>query len=337
MAVLSATGFASLVVIGKLAYDAGADVLTLLTGRFVIASVVLWLLAAHRGVIRGVTRRDVLGALALGGILYSVETALTFAALERLDASMVELLLFCYPALVVVGAIVLRHERASRRRLVALALATGGVMLVLAGSAAGTLDPLGTALALGAAVLYAAYVLGAAKFDGRLHPLTFSALISTGAAISITSTGAASGSLNLGMGWAAWGCAAALALLATVIAVTAFLGGVARLGPGRAAILATLEPPLACVLAFFVFGERLTPLQLAGGALVVSAAVVLQVRPLRSRNRGASPRTTDHAPARPLAAGAAGGRRMGVRAQVRRLPGARVRGREPDRAPVARR
>ena len=50
------------------------------------------------------------------------------------------------------------------------------------------------------------------------------------------------------------------------------------MGPTTASILATVEPLVTVVLAFLVFGETLGPVQIAGGALVVSAVVVLNLR-----------------------------------------------------------
>ena len=338
LGLVAASGFAGMVVAAKPAYDAGADVLTLLAGRFTIAAVLLWLLAARRGVVRGITRRDALMALGLGAFVYSAETALAFAALERMDASLTELLLFSYPAIVVLGSILLRHEPPSRRRLGALALAMGGITLVLAGGGvSGGGDPLGIALSLGAAVLFAAYVLISGQVGMRLHTLTLSALVCSGTALALALAGTVSGTLNPGMGWEAWAWTAGIAVGSTVIALSAFLGVVARLGASRASILAMTEPGIACVLAFALFGERLAPLQILGGVLVVGAALVLQLRPVRSRGRDASAETSADAVARPLARRAARRGRLGVRAEVGRLPGDRVRGRERDRAPVARR
>ena len=332
---IAATGFAGTVVMGRLAHDAGAPLATLLTVRFALAAAVLWMLAARRGVARVAVRRDALVALALGGV-YAAQTGLTFASLARIDVSLTELLTFAYPALVVLGAVALRHEAPSRRRLVALALSMSGVALVLAGAGAGALDPLGTAAALGAATLYASYVLAVGRVGGRLPAPTFVALVASGAALAFALGGAATGTLHA-MSAAGWGWAVALVLGSTVLAMSAFIGGVARLGAGRASILATLEPPIACVLAFLVFGDRLTPLQLAGGALVLSAALVLQLRPLRSRSRGAAALSADPAPAGALAPAAARRRRLGVRAEVGRLSRDRVRRRRERADPVARR
>ena len=61
--------------------------------------------------------------------------------------------------------------------------------------------------------------------------------------------------------------------------ISAFFAGLKRVGPSEAAILSTAEPVVTVALAFVVLGERLTPAQLLGGALVLGAVVLLQLRP----------------------------------------------------------
>ena len=67
--------------------------------------------------------------------------------------------------------------------------------------------------------------------------------------------------------------------VSTVLAVSAFFAGLRRVGPSEAAILSTFEPPVTVALAFVALGERLTVAQLFGGALVLAAVVLLQLRP----------------------------------------------------------
>ncbi|MDP8937352.1 MAG: DMT family transporter, partial [Actinomycetota bacterium] len=70
-----------------------------------------------------------------------------------------------------------------------------------------------------------------------------------------------------------------------VVAITAFFAGMARLGPADASTLSTLEPVVTLVLAAAVLHERITPLQLAGAALILSAVVLLA----RSGGAGTEP------------------------------------------------
>jgi drug/metabolite transporter (DMT)-like permease len=263
-------------IFGKLAYDEGATVGTLLATRFTLAAALLWLVVGARGV----SRRDAGLALLLGAVGYAAPAAGYFAALERLDASLLALLVYVFPVIVAVSAVAMRRERASRRTAVALAFSVGGLMLVLAG-AAGGLDPLGTMLGLATAVVYSAYVLGSQGIAGRVAPLALSTLVCTGAAATLTAAGLAGGDLDpasvsaSGFVWLG-----GLAVVSTVGAIGLFFAGLRRVGPTAASILSTLEPVVTVALAFVAFGESLGPAQLAGGALVLTAVLAIRTKEL---------------------------------------------------------
>jgi drug/metabolite transporter (DMT)-like permease len=290
----SAAGFGAMGVFGKLAYDAGATVGTLLAVRFGLAAAVLWLVVLATGrlqELRALPRRDVAAALALGAVGYSAQAGGYFAALQRIDPALLGLLLYTFPVMVTVAAIVLGRERASGRTAVALALSSTGIVLVLAGAASGALDPVGTALGLGAAVVYSAYILISDGVTARVGPLALSTLVCTGAAATLTLVGLAGGGLDLGaLSTAGLGWIAAIALVSTVAAVGLFFAGLARVGPSTASILSTLEPVVTVVLAFVAFGTSLGPAQLAGGALVLAAAVTVEA------GRGRRQTTSDEFP-----------------------------------------
>ena len=197
----SATAFGAMGIFGKLAYAEGATVGTLLAARFVLAAALLWAFAAgSRGVrrLRALPRRDVALALGLGAVGYSAQAGSYFAALDRLDASLLALLVYTFPAIVAVTAVVIGRERASLRTALALSLASAGLVLVLAGAAAGALDPLGTALGLTAAVVYSAYILSSEGVAERIGPVALSTLVCTGAAGTLTLGAIAGGQLDLG-------------------------------------------------------------------------------------------------------------------------------------------
>jgi drug/metabolite transporter (DMT)-like permease len=296
----SAAAFGAMGIFGKLAYDEGATVGTLLATRFVFAAAILWLFVVGAGAarhLRALSRRDFGVALALGAVGYGAQAGCYFAALERLDASLLSLLVYTYPVMVTVAAIALRRESGSRRTVGALALASTGLVLVLAGAAAGALDTLGTALGLGAAIVYSAYILISEGVAARVGPLALSTLVCTGAATTLTLAAFAGGDLDPGsvspVGFAWLG---GLAVVSTVGAIGLFFAGLRRVGPTAASILSTLEPVVTVALAFAVFGESLGPAQLAGGALVLAAVLAVRV-PVRLAVTGRAPTPVGETPA----------------------------------------
>ena len=281
LCIASAIAFGAMAIFGKLAYDAGVGILTLLFVRFSIAAPVLWIGAARSGerLFSGATRRTLLAALALGAVGYALQAGLYFAALARMDASLLSMLLYTFPAMVTVAAIALGRETASRRRTGALLVSSGGLALVLLGAGAGTFDWLGAALGLGAALTYTAYILVSDRVGGELRALPLSALITTGAAITFGLACAASGSFDTGFASVGWLGLTAIEIVSTVTPIALFFAGLRRVGPSTASILSTLEPLTTVALAFVVFGETLSAVQVTGAALVLAAAVWLQRRP----------------------------------------------------------
>lgn len=277
----SATAFGAMGVFGKLAYADGATVGTLLAARFVIAAAVFWLVAlAGTGIaeLRSLPARDVALGLALGACVYAAQAGGYFAALDRIDASLLSLLVYTFPAMVTVAAIALGRERVDHRRTAALALASVGLLLILAGAGTGALDPIGTALGLGAAVVYSAYMFAGESIGARVRPQLLAALVCTGAALSITAAAMLLGDLHAGdVTLAGWTWLVCLAVVSTVGAVGLFFAGLRLVGATTAAIISTAEPLVTVLLAFVVFGEVLGPVQLAGGALILAAVLALQI------------------------------------------------------------
>ena len=305
----SAACFGAMGIFGRLAYDEGATVGTLLALRFVLAAAVFWaLVAAARPQRAG--RRDVVAALALGAGIYATQAGGYFAALERVDPSLLALLIYTFPAIVAVAAIALGRERADRRRLAALALVSGGLVLVLASSGVGSSDPLGAALGLATAVTYSVYILVSEGVARRVPPLLLSALVCTGAAASLTTGSALLGELRPGeLTVAGWGWIASIALVCTVAALSLFFAGLRRVGPTTASVLATVEPVVTVALAFAAFGDVLGTAQLLGGFVVVGGVLVLQA-PTRTASHVRQPRSQTSATAPPASAPSSATRRV---------------------------
>ena len=125
-------------------------------------------------------------------------------------------------------------------------------------------------------MVYTTYILVSQGIAGRLGPTLLSALVCSGAAVTLTAGSALLGDLRPAeVTPAGWGWLAGIAVVSTVAAVSLFFAGLKRVGPTTASILSTVEPVVTVVLAFLVFGELLGGLQLLGGGLVIAAVLVL--------------------------------------------------------------
>ena len=211
LCLLSAAGFGAMAIFGKLAYDAGVEVGDLLLVRFALAAALLLAVAAATGALRGLPRRSVLAGLGMGAIGYATQSGLYFDALERMDASLLALILYVYPALVLIGAVALGRERASVRRVAALLIALAGTALVLAGAASGSLDALGTAMGFGAALAYTVYILTGDRVGAGVPPVALAAFVCLGATCTFALASVVRGGPELGFGAAGWAWVGAIA------------------------------------------------------------------------------------------------------------------------------
>ena len=271
LALTSATCFGVMPILTKIVYDDGAGTLGVLSLRFTLASAVLYVLARLRRepLPRG---RQLRHLLLLGGIGYVAESLFYFSALERISAGLTSLLLYVYPALVVLLAALLLRHRPRPVALLCVGVATAGSALtigpVVGGQTAGVL------LGLGAAGSYALYVVLSARATAGLGPFAAAAVIMAACA-AVYDVLALSTQATLPSAPSAWLALLGVALIGTVVAVAAFFGALALLGPSDTAVVSTIEPVVSVLAAFVVLGERLTVVQMLGGLLVLAAVVVL--------------------------------------------------------------
>jgi drug/metabolite transporter (DMT)-like permease len=275
---VSATGFGALPVLGKAAYDAGLGPLALLWGRFGLAALCFWGLVVFAARPARPPARFVVAGLLRGALGYAVEAGLFFVALTKIDASLVELLLYAYPAIVTAVALSAGREAPGPRLLGALALATLGVVGVFAGSLASGVAPAGLALGLAAAAVYAGYVLTGERVVAAVHPVLLAALVATGATASFTVAGLVRGGLPHPRTAGAWAVVGLIAVVATVIPMTGLFLGLERVGAPTASIVSTFEPVVTVVLAGLFLGESLTLVEAAGAAAVIAAVRLLATR-----------------------------------------------------------
>ncbi|HMW55568.1 MAG TPA: DMT family transporter [Accumulibacter sp.] len=269
--VASAAGFGAMPIFAKLAYAESVDLPSMLFLRFALAGLMMALLMRVRGMVwpRG---RNLLLLVAMGGIGYVAQSFCYFAALQYATASLTALLLYLYPAIVTVLSALLAQRRLSPLRLLAVAAALFGTGLAVGGSLAGSV--LGILLGIGAALIYSVYILVGERVTPLVGAMPAATVIMLSAALVfgliVLSRGAAFPASP-----AAWAAIGGIALFSTVVAMITFFAGMARLGAADAATLSTLEPVVTVILAAIFLGEAIGSWQIAGGAIILAAVVVL--------------------------------------------------------------
>ena len=268
--IISAATFGTLAIFGRFAYANGLDTITFLFLRFFFAAILLALLMVFRR--EPLPRGRILGMLILMGALGYAAQAFTYlSAIKYASAGLVALLLYLYPTFVVILSAIFLHEKVTRIKVIALVLALAGTTFTV-GPAGGQWK--GAVLAIASALIYSVYIVVGSKVMKHVSAIQSSTVI-------FASAGVVYGVMILVNGYqlptseSGWLAVFGTVIFATVIPVVTFLAGLERIGPSNAALLSTLEPVVTVVLAALLLDEQLEPVTLLGGALIITAVVIL--------------------------------------------------------------
>lgn len=286
--VLAASGFGLLGPLARFAYDAGFDPLSFVAwraafGLLVLAPVIAWRITRGGRFVNplDLPRTDQVGLLAvsLAGLCLNIAM---FIAFGLAPIALVLLAFYTYPALVALVATMLGHERLDGGRLIALALALGGMVLVVAGGldpkASAAINPLGIGLGLLGACFQTVFVtvsrgrfatVPAEQATGWILVLTSIACLGLAVATGGNPGAPFGGPQPLAL-------AAVAGILGAGIPSTLFLVGIRTIGGTRAGILMLFEPLVGVTLAAILLHEGLVPIQVVGGAAILAAAVLVQ-------------------------------------------------------------
>ena len=162
-----------------------------------------------------------------------------------------------------------------------VALATaGGVLIALrAGASGGSL--LGVLLSVVSLLIFLGYLWSLRTMDSAADPLAGPAVVlATGGATVLLIALPLYGLPPMHVSGMTWGAVWAGALICTVLATACWQIGAVRAPSASAGVFINLEPLVGATLGVTMFGDRLTPLLIGGGALILvgSLATVLAHR-----------------------------------------------------------
>jgi drug/metabolite transporter (DMT)-like permease len=297
LVVISAVSFGSGGLFARPAYAAGIDWLTLMAWRFLLAGALAWGVLAFspssRRALRAMPRRAFLASIGLG-VYYISNTATYFAGITTTPLSLSALIVYIYPPIVAVLALRFGHPLQGRRAWTALAIAVAGVVLAVGGIGADQMPPIGgLLLVIASPLLYSVWIILAARHSGESRSGVGSEAQGASdaaavGAVMLSSTGVVYWAICLATGHPvlpasipsdAWPGILGVGVVAGWVAVQAFYAGAQRVGAAQASLLSTVEPLWTVVAAGILLGERLQPIQLAGGVLILAAVVLSQTGP----------------------------------------------------------
>jgi drug/metabolite transporter (DMT)-like permease len=250
---------------------------TLVSLRLLLGVLTLAIIVAGRG-FPNISRRQIVQVLGVGFVGYGISLSLQFLGTKLSTAANGSLVTSATPAFVLLFAWLLLTEKITVHRLIALLLATLGVIAVINPRSA-QLNPdlfLGNLLLLGAAITWALYSVLVRKVTQNTNVLLFSLVAFIGGLpVSIPAgawelSTARIGEISLGI----VGGVLFLGVICTALAMVLWNTAFAYLDASLASLTFFAQPIVGTILGWIFLHEMITPLFLLGGLLIGIGLVI---------------------------------------------------------------
>lgn len=250
---------------------------TLITSRLLLGVGVLYIVLLFRGGVK-VTKRSFWKVFWVGTIGYGISLGFQFVGTKLSTAANGSLVTSATPAFVLVFAAIILRERITARRLLALALATLGVIAVIDPRTA-QLEPglfQGNISLVLAAITWALYSVLIRKVTREIDVLTTSLIAFIGGlVVSVPLT--IFENVTVGFGEITLSIIAGvlfIGVISTALAMFLWNTAFAELPAGVASLTFFAQPVVGTILGAFFLGDTITPMFIAGGVLVGLGIVI---------------------------------------------------------------
>lgn len=257
----------------------GFDSFQIAAFRLSIAAIGFMLLLAVRGKNGFKIRpKDIPLFLGLGLGSIAVMTCCYFTAIRILTMSAAAILLYTSPIWVIVMSVLFLHERITRHKIVALAFAFGGCILV-SGLGSGTVNTAGFIVGVASGIAYGLY-----SILGNIALRRYSSYTVTAYAFAFAALGIllfAKPAEMMQKIAVIEHLPRFILLVVSIGVVTAIIPyllytlGLETVEPSRAAILATTEPMMATVLGIIIYREGMNIASIFGILCILTAIFIL--------------------------------------------------------------
>ena len=288
LAILAAFGFSFKAILIKLAYAApGAvrvDPIILLSLRMLLSlPAFVWLGITSSREAPPLTRRDWFMLIVLGLLGYYGASLFDFLGLQYISAGLERLILFTYPTLTILIAVLFMGKRLRRNEVLSLFLSYAGIGLAFTHDLEFSGDTstviLGSLLVFGSSLTYSLYLSGSGPMIERLGSTRFTALVMIVSTVAALVHSAASQPLSAyELAPRIYAYVAAIVVFSTVLPMFMQSASIRRIGISRSVLIGTLGPVLTIFFGWWILDEPMSGAQMAGTLMVLLGVLMVSRR-----------------------------------------------------------
>lgn len=278
--ILSACLFGFSFSLAPLTYnEGGSNPITLTFLRGFICVPVLFCMLKCKKISLKITKKQFFQLILLGIVGTAITSLMLNMSLAYIDVGIGTTLHFVYPLFVTLGCIIFFKERPNLRKILALIIATIGIVCFLGSlnNSSSEHTILGITLAIASGITYAFYIIFLDKTSLKNdHPLKISFYNAIVVSCFMLTFGTATNELTVfNLTAKSWVLTIIIATFSSAFAITLFQLGMKLTGAMPAAILSTFEPITGVIFGCLILGEEITLFKLLACSLVIIGVVIL--------------------------------------------------------------
>jgi len=268
--------FSTKAIFAKLAYQYGADAISLLLLRMVFSLPFYLFFALYKSQEKiTAAKNDYLWVLLFGFLGYYLASYCDFKGLEYIKASLERLILFTYPTFVILLSFIFFKIKISSYQLFSILITYLGICIIFLPEIEVS-DPSitlkGSLLVLLSAVTYASYIFGSGWLIPKFGARRFTSYVMIVSSVLIIFQFMVESKMSINVLFFPKGVyiyGVLIALFSTVIPSFLISYAIKELGANQFSIFASIGPISTVLLAYLFLEERLSSLQIIGSVVVI--------------------------------------------------------------------
>ncbi|KGM98269.1 membrane protein [Clostridium novyi A str. 4552] len=274
-ALLSSTAFGFMPIFAKIAYNHGSNCFSVLTFRFLLAALILFLYFLIKKVDFKINKKQLKEVFLIGSIGYTSTGIGLFLSYKYISVGLATTMHFVYPAAVILMSYVLYRDNFTKNKIFALVFSLAGVY-VLAGKKGQGIDPFGIFLAILSGLTYAACIIAMNKDEiKKLDNTVVVFYFSLFSGITLLIFSILTNNLILSFDFYINASILGISIISTITSTILFIKALKIIGASSTSILATCEPIVSIIMGILLFKEKLTLAIIFGTILILLSVIIL--------------------------------------------------------------
>lgn len=274
-AILSSTAFGFMPIFAKIAYNHGSNCFSVLTFRFLIAALILFIYFIIKKIDFKLNQQQLKEVFLIGSIGYTSTGIGLFLSYKYISVGLATTMHFVYPAAVILMSYVLYKDKLTKNRILALLFSLVGVY-ILAGKTMQSINPIGVSLAILSGLTYASCIIAMnrdeiKKLDNTVVVFYFSLFSGITMFIFSLLTKNLVLTFNLYVNISILG----ISVISTITSTILFIKALKIIGASSTSILSTCEPIVSIIMGILLFKEKLTSAIILGTIFILLSVIIL--------------------------------------------------------------